>query len=68
MKALIVLALLLVATATAIASYSTTNIAGVTSAVSHGRVPEPAQLLVCGAALLILSVAVRRATFDVHKG
>jgi hypothetical protein len=67
MKTLGVIALLLVLTASAVAAYGNLNIAEVGSAVSHGRATEPAQLLLCGAVLLAMSVAVRRATFVVHK-
>ena len=69
MKTLIILALLLLAaTASAYAGYGTVDIAEVTTAVSYARAAEPAQLLVSGAALLMLSVAVRRATFTSDKG
>ena len=68
MKTLIVLALLmLAATASAYAGYRTVDIADVTSAVSHVRAAEPAQLLMCGAGLLVASVALRRATFELPK-
>jgi hypothetical protein len=62
MKTLIVLVLLLLATATAtgFAAYGSMDLAEVTSAVSHASLAEPAQLLMCGSALLMLSVAVRR--------
>ena len=66
MKTWMVLVLMLLGTASAVA-FSTGSIANVTSAVSHARTAEPARLLVCGATLLVLSVALRRATFIVHK-
>ena len=66
MKTWMVLVLMLLSTASAMA-FSTVSIADVTSAVSHARTAEPARLLVCGATLLVLSVALRRATFVVHK-
>ena len=61
-----VLVLTLLGTASVVA-FGTVSIADVTSAVSHARTAEPARLLVCGATLLVLSVALRRATFVVHK-
>jgi hypothetical protein len=66
MKTLIVLVLMLLGTASVLA-FNTVSLADVTSAVSHARTAEPARLLVCGATLLVLSVAARRATFDLHK-
>ena len=66
MKTWMVLVLMLLGTASVVA-FSTVSFAGVTSAVSHARTAEPARLLVCGATLLVLSVALRRATFVVHK-
>lgn len=66
MKTCVVLVLMLLGTASAVA-FSTVNIAGVTSAVSYARAAEPARLLVCGATLLVLAVALRRATFLAQK-
>ena len=60
------LVLMLLGTASVVA-FSTVSIADVTSAVSQARTAEPARLLVCGATLLVLSVALRRASFVVHK-
>jgi hypothetical protein len=67
MKTLSVIVLLLLVTASAVAAYGTLDIAEVSSAVSHARATEPAQLLLCGAVLLAMSVAVRRASFVVHR-
>jgi hypothetical protein len=68
MKASIILVLvLLLGAASALAGYSTVNMAEVTSAVSQARTAEPAQLLICGAALIVLSVAVRRASLALPK-
>ena len=66
MKTWIVVALVLLGTAS-VAAFNAVHIADVTSAVAHARTAEPARLLVCGATLLVLSVALRRATFVVHK-
>ena len=66
MKTWMVLVLMLLGTASVVA-FSTVSIADVTSAVSQARTAEPARLLVCGATLLVLSVALRRASFVVHK-
>jgi hypothetical protein len=66
MKTWMVLALILLGSAGA-SAFSGVHIADVTSAVTHVRTAEPAQLLVCGAALLMLAVALRRATFAAHK-
>jgi ABC-type enterobactin transport system permease subunit len=66
MKASLVLALVLLLTAGTIA-YNTVSGPPVTSAVSHTRAAEPVQMLMCGAALLVMSFAVRRARFAVHR-
>jgi hypothetical protein len=66
MKASLVLVLVLLLTASTIA-YNTISDPHVTSAVSHTRAAEPAQMLMCGAALLVMSFAVRRARFAVHR-
>ena len=67
MKTWMVLVLMLLGTMASVVAFSTVSITDVTSAVSHARTAEPARLLVCGATLLVLSVALRRATFVVHK-
>jgi hypothetical protein len=59
MKTFIILAFLLLAIATGAAS-SRTNSEIASSATTPAGAAEPAQLLVCGSALLMLSVAVRR--------
>jgi ABC-type enterobactin transport system permease subunit len=66
MKASLVLVLVLLLTAGTIA-YSTGSGPHVASAVSQPRAAEPAQMVMCGAALLVMSFAVRRARFAVHK-
>jgi hypothetical protein len=68
MKTWMVLVLMLTVLVTASAvAFSAVTVADVTSAVAHVRTAEPARLLVCGATLLVLSVALRRATFVMHK-
>jgi PEP-CTERM motif len=62
MRTLFALGLMLTAASRAITQYYTTGFDVATSAVFHTRPGEAAQLLVCGAALLMLSGAVRRAT------
>jgi len=66
MKTWIVLALILLGGSASAIAFTGVRMAEVTSAVTYARTAEPAQLLVCGAALLVLSVALRRATFVVH--
>ncbi len=68
MKTLIVLVLLLVAAVSAVATaYGGVNLDDVTSAVSNAGAAEPARLLMCGAGLIVLAVALRRATFAFPK-
>ena len=67
MKTLIALVLLFLTTATAV-TLASTDLAVVTSvAITQARAAEPAQLLLCGATLLALSVAVRRASLTMPK-
>ena len=61
MKTWIILALILLGSASAIA-FTGMHVADVTSAVTRARTAEPARLLVCGAALLVAAVALRKAT------
>ena len=66
MKTLLALVLLVVAVS-AVVVYGAADIVEATSAVSSVRPTEPARLLVCGAVLIALSAAVRRATFVLPK-
>jgi hypothetical protein len=58
MKVLLILALVILAAATAVAAYS-----GVEMAMTSAKPTEPAQLLFYGSALLGLGGVVRRFTF-----
>ena len=63
MKTLIALTLSLLALAGAVAGYGSLDIGEVTAAVSGAGSADAAQLLMCGSALIVLSVTVRRSAF-----